>query len=78
MCVCVSCRDQLESEKRRREAIQKEKEEMEREKMELMMRLQEFEETTKRAERGEAQKLRQQSLYCPLLSLCLTCMKKFS
>uniref|UniRef100_A0A3Q3ATE3 Ezrin a n=1 Tax=Kryptolebias marmoratus TaxID=37003 RepID=A0A3Q3ATE3_KRYMA len=44
-------RDQLDSEKRRREAIEKEKEQMEREKQELMMKLYQFEETTKRAER---------------------------
>ncbi|XP_037550982.1 ezrin a [Nematolebias whitei] len=44
-------RDQLDSEKRRREAIEKEKEQMEREKQELMTKLYQFEETTKRAER---------------------------
>uniref|UniRef100_A0A671WU50 Ezrin a n=1 Tax=Sparus aurata TaxID=8175 RepID=A0A671WU50_SPAAU len=44
-------RDQLESEKKRREAIEREKENMEREKQELMMKLYQFEETTKRAER---------------------------
>ncbi|XP_033498815.1 ezrin a [Epinephelus lanceolatus] len=44
-------RDQLESEKKRREAIEKEKEQMEREKQELMMKLYQYEETTKRAER---------------------------
>ncbi|XP_015824833.3 ezrin a [Nothobranchius furzeri] len=44
-------RDQLDSEKKRREAIEKEKEQMEREKQELMMKLNQFEETTKRAER---------------------------
>uniref|UniRef100_A0A673A4D1 Ezrin a n=1 Tax=Sphaeramia orbicularis TaxID=375764 RepID=A0A673A4D1_9TELE len=44
-------RDQLESEKRRRTIIEREKEEMEREKQELMMKLYQFEETTKRAER---------------------------
>ncbi|CAI5695715.1 unnamed protein product [Oreochromis niloticus] len=44
-------RDQLESEKKRRAAIQKEKEDMEREKRELMERLHQFEETTRRAER---------------------------
>ncbi|XP_041809200.1 ezrin a [Chelmon rostratus] len=44
-------RDQLESEKRRREAIEKEKENMEREKQELMMKLYQYEETTKKAER---------------------------
>lgn len=48
------CRDQLDMEKRRREAMEKEKENVEREKRELMSRLHEFEETTKRAERGEA------------------------
>lgn len=50
-------RDQLESEKKRREAIEREKENMEREKQELMMKLYQFEETTKRAERGETLKL---------------------
>ncbi|XP_049452077.1 ezrin a [Epinephelus fuscoguttatus] len=44
-------RDQLESEKKRREATEKEKEQMEREKQELMMKLYQYEETTKRAER---------------------------
>uniref|UniRef100_UPI003AB03A43 ezrin a n=1 Tax=Centroberyx gerrardi TaxID=166262 RepID=UPI003AB03A43 len=44
-------RDQLESEKKKRETIEKEKEDMEREKQELMMRLYQYEETTKRAER---------------------------
>lgn len=51
--MCVFYRDQLDSEKRRREAIEKEKEQMEREKQELMTKLYQFEETTKRAERGE-------------------------
>uniref|UniRef100_A0A8C5GL84 Ezrin-like n=1 Tax=Gouania willdenowi TaxID=441366 RepID=A0A8C5GL84_GOUWI len=44
-------RDQLETEKKRREAIEQEKEAMEREKQELMMKLYQFEETTKKAER---------------------------
>ncbi|XP_029348954.1 ezrin a isoform X1 [Echeneis naucrates] len=44
-------RDQLEDEKKRREAIEREKVQMEREKQDLMMRLQEFEETTRRAEK---------------------------
>ncbi|KAI3367430.1 hypothetical protein L3Q82_026285 [Scortum barcoo] len=44
-------RDQLESEKNMRAAIEKEKEKVEREKQELMTKLYEFEETTKRAER---------------------------
>ncbi|XP_061600281.1 ezrin a [Cololabis saira] len=44
-------RDQLESEKRRREDMEREKEQMERDKQDLMMKLHEFEETTKRAER---------------------------
>lgn len=52
-CVCVLRRDRLEMEKRRRAAIEREKADMEREKKELMMRLNQFEETTKRAERGE-------------------------
>lgn len=50
MCVC---RDRLEMEKRRRATIEREKADMEKEKKELMMRLYQFEETTKRAERGE-------------------------
>lgn len=44
-------------EKRRREAIEREKEEMAREKRELMLKLDQYEETTKRAERGETQTL---------------------
>lgn len=44
-------RAQLESEKKRREAIEREKEQMEREKQDLMMRLYQFEEKTKKAER---------------------------
>lgn len=51
------CRDQLESEKKRREAIEREKENMEREKRDLMMKLHEYEETTKRAEKGETETL---------------------
>lgn len=47
------CRDQLENEKRRRATIEKEKADMEREKRELMTKLCQYEETTKRAERGE-------------------------
>ncbi|CAB1340485.1 unnamed protein product [Coregonus sp. 'balchen'] len=42
---------QLENEKKKREAIEKEKEQMEREKQELMMRLYQFEEKTKKAEK---------------------------
>ncbi|XP_072313344.1 ezrin a [Eucyclogobius newberryi] len=44
-------RDQLESEKKRRADMEKEKEDMEREKRDMMIRLQEYEETTRRAER---------------------------
>uniref|UniRef100_A0A8C9TF44 Ezrin b n=1 Tax=Scleropages formosus TaxID=113540 RepID=A0A8C9TF44_SCLFO len=44
-------RAQLENEKKKREAIEREKEQMEREKQELMMRLYQFEEKTKKAER---------------------------
>lgn len=46
-------REQLENEKKRRAAIEKEKADVEREKQELMMKLYQFEETTKKAERGE-------------------------
>ncbi|XP_077416131.1 ezrin a isoform X1 [Vanacampus margaritifer] len=46
-------RDQLESEKKRREAIELEKDQMEREKRELLTKLLQYEETTKRTERGE-------------------------
>ncbi|XP_078131353.1 ezrin b [Sander vitreus] len=44
-------RAQLENEKKKREAIEKEKEQMEQEKQDLMMRLYQFEEKTKKAER---------------------------
>ncbi|XP_054469209.1 ezrin a [Anoplopoma fimbria] len=50
-------RDQLESEKKKREAMEKEKEQMEREKQDLMTKLHEFEETTKRAERDLQEQL---------------------
>uniref|UniRef100_A0A7N9AYQ1 Ezrin b n=1 Tax=Mastacembelus armatus TaxID=205130 RepID=A0A7N9AYQ1_9TELE len=46
-------RAQLENEKKKREAIEKEKEQMEREKQDLMMRLYQFQEKTKKAEKGE-------------------------
>lgn len=51
--LCLICRAQLENEKKKREAIEKEKEQMEREKQDLMMRLYQFEEKTKKAEKGE-------------------------
>ncbi|CAN9502600.1 unnamed protein product [Ophioblennius macclurei] len=44
-------RDQLEAEKRKREAMEKEKQLMEREKQDLVMKLYEYEESTKKAER---------------------------
>uniref|UniRef100_A0AAZ3P7V1 FERM domain-containing protein n=1 Tax=Oncorhynchus tshawytscha TaxID=74940 RepID=A0AAZ3P7V1_ONCTS len=44
-------RAQLENEKKKREAIEREKEQMEREKQDLMMRLYQFEEKTKKAEK---------------------------
>lgn len=44
-------RGQLENEKRKREAMEKEKEQMQQEKQELMMRLFQVEEKTKKAER---------------------------
>lgn len=52
--LCLICRAQLENEKKKREAIEKEKEQMEREKQDLMLRLYQFEEKTKKAEKGEA------------------------
>lgn len=42
----------LESEKKKRENIEKEKEQMEREKREMMLRLSQFEEKAKKAEKG--------------------------
>ncbi|KAG7270448.1 hypothetical protein CRUP_022761 [Coryphaenoides rupestris] len=42
---------ELENEKKKREAIEREKEQMEREKQELVMRLYQFEEKTKKAEK---------------------------
>ncbi|CAL8314302.1 unnamed protein product [Lota lota] len=44
-------RAQLENEKKKREAIEREKDQMEREKQDLVMRLYQFEEKTKKAER---------------------------
>ncbi|KAM8832510.1 ezrin b isoform 2-T3 [Spinachia spinachia] len=44
-------RAQLEKEKKRREAIEREKEQMEQEKQDLVMRLYQFEEKTKKAEK---------------------------
>ncbi|XP_029316385.1 ezrin a [Cottoperca gobio] len=44
-------RDQRDSEKKKRENIEREKAEMEKEKQELMVKLYQFEETTKRAEK---------------------------
>ncbi|KAM4042502.1 ezrin-like [Anomaloglossus baeobatrachus] len=51
-------RQQLENEKKKREAIEKEKELMIREKEELMLRLHEYEEQTKRAERELSEQIR--------------------
>lgn len=49
---CLICRAHLENEKKKREAIEKEKEQMEQEKQDLMLRLYQFEEKTKKAEKG--------------------------
>lgn len=49
----VFCRDQLEIEKRRRTIIEREKADIEHEKQKLMMKLYQYEETTKKAERGK-------------------------
>lgn len=67
--VCVICRAQLESEKKRREAIEREKEQMEREKQDLMMRLYQFEEKTKKAEKGKIQILTCTSLQVRLSNI---------
>uniref|UniRef100_A0A7N6ATD5 FERM domain-containing protein n=1 Tax=Anabas testudineus TaxID=64144 RepID=A0A7N6ATD5_ANATE len=45
-------RAQLDNEKKKREAIEKEKEQVEREKQDLMIRIFQFEEKTKKAEKG--------------------------
>ncbi|XP_074541456.1 ezrin b [Halichoeres trimaculatus] len=50
-------RAHLENEKKKREAIEREKEQMEQEKQELMMRLVQFEEKTKKAERDLQEQL---------------------
>ncbi|KAG7222731.1 hypothetical protein INR49_026340 [Caranx melampygus] len=50
-------RAQLENEKKKREAIEKEKEQIEREKQDLMMRLYQFEEKTKKAEKDLQEQL---------------------
>jgi len=55
-CVCYlfpPTRAQLENEKKKREAIEKEKEIVEREKQEMMMKLLQVEEQTKKVERGK-------------------------
>lgn len=62
---CPSRRDRLESEKRRREAIEREKADMEKEKKDLMTKLYEYEETTKRAERGETRNKHEIRSVCP-------------
>lgn len=51
---CFLPRAQLENEKKKREAIEKEKEMVEREKQEMMMKLFQFEEQTKKVERGKS------------------------
>ncbi|KAM9316005.1 ezrin [Gastrophryne carolinensis] len=51
-------RQQLENEKKRREAVEKERELMQREKEELVIRLQEYEEKTRRAERELSEQMR--------------------
>ena len=53
MLLTVFLRAQLESEKKKREAMEKEKVQMEREKQEMMTRLKLFEEQTVKAERGQ-------------------------
>lgn len=48
----LPCRAQLEKEKKRREAVEKEKDQMEREKKDITMRLYQFEEKIRKAEHG--------------------------
>ncbi|XP_054617812.1 ezrin b [Dunckerocampus dactyliophorus] len=55
-------RAQLESEKKKREAIEREKELMEREKKDMMMRLYQFEEKTKKAEKDLQEQTRRAML----------------
>lgn len=51
--LCLICRNKVKNEKKMRMAIEKEKEQIEREKQDLMIRLYQFEEQTKKAENGE-------------------------
>uniref|UniRef100_A0A672NC57 Radixin-like n=1 Tax=Sinocyclocheilus grahami TaxID=75366 RepID=A0A672NC57_SINGR len=60
-------RAQLENEKKKREAIEKEKERVEREKQEMMMKLLQFEEQTKKVERGKAAELAEYTAKIALL-----------
>lgn len=53
-------RQQLETEKKRRETVEREKEQMMREKEELMLRLQDYEQKTKKAEKGGPRSLGRQ------------------
>ena len=64
-------RDLLEGEKRKRAAIEKEKEDMEREKREMMRRLMQYEETTKKAERGQDAQHGRHDYPCSLFTLPL-------
>lgn len=50
-CVLI-CREKLEKEKEMRKIIEREKEQMEQEKRNLMMRICQIEEKTKKAEKG--------------------------
>lgn len=67
----VICRAQLENEKKKREAIEKEKEQMEQEKQDLMMRLYQFEEKTKKAEKGEARGKMYLSVCVKIFGICV-------
>uniref|UniRef100_A0AAX7TP17 FERM domain-containing protein n=1 Tax=Astatotilapia calliptera TaxID=8154 RepID=A0AAX7TP17_ASTCA len=64
-------RAQLENEKKKREAIEKEKEQMEQEKQDLMMRLYQFEEKTKKAEKGEARGKMYLSVCVKIFGICV-------
>lgn len=51
--LCLSCRERLEKERKKRENIEREKEKIEREKQELMLKLYQFKEQNNKAEQSE-------------------------
>lgn len=55
--MCLACRERLEKERQTREKIEREKEQIEREKKELMLKLYQSKEQTKKAKQGETSTL---------------------